>query len=851
MRKVLVWSFIVSIVLGPHIDRALGAEYHIAKGGAFTQLIIVAENSSEETLVTAHKLAGYLQQIFGGTVEVKRSTLEKGIIVGTTHDYPQFDGVLSVVGLDKPEIYLLRSLEDRLYLIGKTEIGTRHAVFDLLHRIGYRQYFPGKHWEIIPQKKSFSLDVDITEQPDFILRDFFVGHSTSNPPLWPGQKERWEHWREANRLVKVDDAGKAFTLNSGHVLQHVYARNKKTFDTYPEYLALYKGKRGGNEKRAEKYCLSKQAVRNMIAEYTINFFERYPEHDTASIEPSDWDGWCECEECEAMGSPSDRMVILANEVIDKVREKYPNKYLAFYAYNRHAAPPTRQLNPGIIVSVTTGLRRGTSASFEDVATSWIQQGAQSGVRDYASLASYDSNGIPYYSRAGRLMDYIEALKSYKDFGFKYYRTELSDTWGSDGLGLYLASRILWDTSNIERVNQLFEELLSTAFPNSKDVMRKYFELTTGINDTVVSPFNRTSIRELFEVLNEAWNLADEQEKLRIGDLVLYARYLSIYDNYLHADSEGERKKLLEEALRFSYRVYPTHMVNSRALWSGKFDANLIPRNVIPEEVEAGVPAEENPWKEATPFTLAEIESILSAGAWREKVPVPVYKLTPHRQQSINNRQIRSTLRTRGDNSILIYALSGGEITIRANRFQDGFFDYPRNFEVTNAAGERVVVSDNTTGNTVKIQAQRGEYYKLFLHQSRYVGTYQIEIIGAPAAVRADTYLGNLMQYQDSTRLYVYTPNNSGQWNFYIRTGGKGETVKVKVRDPQERLADEFESGEKFEFDRSYENQKGFWEISLSKASTGIPYKRLMRFSGSASPWVSITPGYLLQVDEIE
>src|SRR5690606_29853523 len=136
------------------------------------------------------------------------------------------------------------------------------------------------------------------------------------------------------------------------------------FDANPEYYALVKGKRQTQDKRRH-LCLANSEVQKIFVRYALDYFQRNPHEDSVSIEPTDTGSWCECEQCVALGSPSDRMVFLANHVVREVRQKYPDKYVAFYAYAYHAAGPTQQLDPGTIVSVTTALRKGKE-SLEEI-----------------------------------------------------------------------------------------------------------------------------------------------------------------------------------------------------------------------------------------------------------------------------------------------------------------------------------------------------------------------------------------------------------------------------------------------------------------------------------------------------
>ena len=83
-----------------------------------------------------------------------------------------------------------------------------------------------------------------------------------------------------------------------------------------------------------------------LVEHAVSKARADPKADSLSMEPSDGGAWCECEACASMGSVSDRVVLLANEVAGAVNAPgLGRKYVGLYAYNRHAAPrlPPRRI----------------------------------------------------------------------------------------------------------------------------------------------------------------------------------------------------------------------------------------------------------------------------------------------------------------------------------------------------------------------------------------------------------------------------------------------------------------------------------------------------------------------------
>jgi hypothetical protein len=89
------------------------------------------------------------------------------------------------------EEYILRSRSDALYLIGATDLAVQDAVWDLLYRVGYRQFFPGETWEVIPERRDLTVDLDVREAPAFAARRIWY-----NWGLWGYNNEPYRQWCE-------------------------------------------------------------------------------------------------------------------------------------------------------------------------------------------------------------------------------------------------------------------------------------------------------------------------------------------------------------------------------------------------------------------------------------------------------------------------------------------------------------------------------------------------------------------------------------------------------------------------------------------------------------------------------
>jgi hypothetical protein len=119
------------------------------------------------------------------------------------------------------------------------------------------------------------------------------------------------------------------------------------------------------------------------------------------MDPSDGGHWCECDACGQVGSVSDLVVLLANEVAEAINGLgLGPKYVGIYAYNQHSPPPDIRVHPNVVVSVATSFIRG-GYTIEQLVEGWAAKGAVLGVREYHDVFPW-SHDMPRRARGGNL-----------------------------------------------------------------------------------------------------------------------------------------------------------------------------------------------------------------------------------------------------------------------------------------------------------------------------------------------------------------------------------------------------------------------------------------------------------------
>ncbi|HEX8200854.1 MAG TPA: hypothetical protein VF590_10220 [Isosphaeraceae bacterium] len=198
----------------------------LARGGTALWPVVVAEDASPRIRTTAADLAGYLGTIAGATFEVTTGDGTTGLAVGLPAQFPALPvaGRWARPAVAEREDYLLHTHPRSVYLLGATEQGVEHAVWDFLHRLGYRQFFPGPRWEVVPRRPVLSAAVDVEETPAYRSRRIWYGAG-----LWDDNAELYRLWCVRDRATGGTQ------LNTGHSYGRIIQALQTEFDAHPEY----------------------------------------------------------------------------------------------------------------------------------------------------------------------------------------------------------------------------------------------------------------------------------------------------------------------------------------------------------------------------------------------------------------------------------------------------------------------------------------------------------------------------------------------------------------------------------------------------------------------------------------
>jgi len=509
--------------------------------------ITVLDVANPTQMKLAKELAEWLQQSVGEPFEIRDGEPQSGIILGLWNQVEHFlprDWAPPSVS----EGYSLQTDGDRAWILGHDILGLQQAVYGFLHHLGCRWFFPDPAWAVIPKQPDLSVRLNVRTGPAFLHRRIWYGWGPRTEKL----AQDYQAWLRHNRQLG------AFGIDCGHAYERYIPHSE--FDRHPEWFSLVAGKR-----EPRQLCVSNPEVQERVINGVLELFRRNPERNMASVEPNDGSGYCECDHCKPIGTPSDQAFFLANRVAQTLAEHFPGKWVGLLAYAGHSDPPSFPLAPNVYVQITTGFRY-TKLSFEEQVSRFRELGAQVGVYDYFSVYPWDWD-MPGAAKAGRVYELAAAIRHYHDLGLTTYDAESSCNWAPNGPGYWIAAQLMWDP-NLP-IELLITDFCEKAFgPASKPMRRLYERWWRG------ERFSGRNLKLALTDLQEAYALTSEEKtRIRLDRIAMYLHWLRLwrqYDRSARWNQWGrvvtaEPQEILahaEEFVRYTRRIMDTGLVHA-------------------------------------------------------------------------------------------------------------------------------------------------------------------------------------------------------------------------------------------------------------------------------------------------
>lgn len=423
-------------------------------------------NPTAEEQKAAREIQFYVQKISGAVLEIVQAGGDlKGlapVYLGGAADAGILEAIQAKGG--DPAAFALVATAEGVSVRGMAPEGTFNGACELLEQLGVRWFLPGDLGTVIPTAKTLVLKEQRTIQvPSFPSRYL--------------QGVRDDEWERRMRA-----GGPRFPSAHGVRLG---VRSDDLFSQHPEYFALRDGKRSKSQ-----LCVSNPEVLRLAVQSTKEFFRQNPRADIIGMGANDGRGFCECERCKALDggdydpfghceSMTDRYVWFFNNVLEGIRDEFPDRRIGFYAYASYNRPPVKvKPDPRIVPAVamiTLCRMHGMNNPIcpEKAYEKWI-------IRQWGKIVpqvyyrGYWFNladpGFPFFM----IRRIAREVPLGKQLGIAGWRTECLTNWAGNTPSLYIAHRLMWD--HTAAVEAIMNDFCEKFFGPAARPMRRYIAL---------------------------------------------------------------------------------------------------------------------------------------------------------------------------------------------------------------------------------------------------------------------------------------------------------------------------------------------------------------------------------------
>ena len=441
--------------------------------------------------------------------------------------------------LEKNESFAIITNSDKVYIIGKDRTGTLYGVYHFLEKIGVRWFEPGKMGEEIPKADVITVQaINEIQSPHFISRGFWAWEDRGNTDFYL--------WMARNKLNywTIAEPNRAFLRKIGIQLTFGGHKHFERFlnpdEEYPYNHPLFKG----DEKKADDpYSVSKAEYKGDVnRDGKLSYFEAHPEwyglidgkrtpfegefgtnictsnndaiqelcyklvdelavgewRDAGSLNfwPIDGGEWCECEKCKPLGTPTDRLLVLVNQVHQAIEKAQERNYIkrdvkiVFPIYHETLSPPTRPLPQDfdyddcigtyfpiercyVHVLDDSNCTEYNAPLWEDfigwIKTEPVYYKGQFFIGEYYNVSRIKSLPVLYT----RIMPHD--LLTYYNYGARHchYMHVYTKLWGMKRINNYLFAKLLWDVNT--DTDHLLDDYFNRFYGNSALDMKELYD----------------------------------------------------------------------------------------------------------------------------------------------------------------------------------------------------------------------------------------------------------------------------------------------------------------------------------------------------------------------------------------
>lgn len=267
---------------------------------------------------------------------------------------------------------------------------------------------------------------------------------------------------------------------SGHTLTYIVGREAAKKN--PDWMAMRNSVR-------LTYDMSSQAqidflnpdVREYVADYAENFFNKNPQRKILSISCADSYLFDNTEKSKKhIGGynqsdyidHSDLVFGFVKSVADKIAKKHPEKFVAEMAYLYTESPPSFKMPKNSAVYLCADRNNNFDGISKNKDMELLDKWRNSGV---GLLGIYDYNyGMQYFVPRNNLKTMAEAIKYSREKGARLYTSESTPLWAYDAHKMWVMSNLLKDADS--DAESLKKEFFDNYYKSASANIRKFFDI---------------------------------------------------------------------------------------------------------------------------------------------------------------------------------------------------------------------------------------------------------------------------------------------------------------------------------------------------------------------------------------
>lgn len=420
---------------------------------------IKAEKERQRLRDSVTDLVTYIQKMSGATVVIRDSAPPEKDIV------PIYIGSRASYVFGDPKEKDLAGQGWRLVVskkgigcLGETDLAVSYAIYEILHRLGCRWYMPSDLGEVVPQRRTLTLaECDDSRVP----ATFFRG-------IWYSD----DNFRRRNRQGGL-------LLQAGHALQGYIT--KELLAKNPDWKAIINGK-----PHETIFKWTHPGVRAAVAEAVLAYLDKNPV-PSVSLSPDDGAEWDESDDTKfdagdvdptfGKTSKTDRLLVLCNEVAERVTKKHPKVLLGFLAYADYTRPPVREkLHPNLVPQIApityhrhhpmTWPDHPNGSALKDLVEGWARKARYVSHYWYAYNLAEVSAPNPLITRWSVDVPLVLANNC------KFWQPETICNFETTFLALNLGLRLSFDAS--QKPADILDEIFKNFYGSAAEPMEKYW-----------------------------------------------------------------------------------------------------------------------------------------------------------------------------------------------------------------------------------------------------------------------------------------------------------------------------------------------------------------------------------------